>query len=205
MFYKRRRVKVEVDGIVYNSMQEAADALGCNPWNISDAFKTGTCQWHGHKLKRFDGKYADVIESKNKMGDKKPGRKGCKIVCTTTGEMFDSIARVAENCDTTSWYIGLNLAKNGRYTDKKGNIYIKQADMNNTSKISETIKQRIEAKNKVNTLSNTTSNFVSSKSTTINKLSELDAAALRNVTINMVQNKNYNEATVLLNILRNNI
>ena len=201
----RKEVEIEVDGVMYDSITKAAEVLGCKPYNITDAFRSGKNNWKGHILKRFDGKYKNSKRIHVRYSNNiKNRRGGCKIVCLTTGKTFSSIKSLADVCDgATSWTIGLNLAKYGKYVDRKGNVYIKQSDVDNAPSISNIVKKRINEK--INNKSVTHIDIVKAISTnkSNSNLSESDEKALGIVTSNLVQAGKYNEASILLNILRN--
>lgn len=195
--YKMKKVKVEIDGHIYDSLTEGANAMGWKLWNLADALRFGKKELHGHSIKRLDDKYTKVLINKQVKKDGRGSNRSCPVLCTTTGETFRSISEAADNCNANSWTMGLKMAKAGKFIDSKGREYIRQKDANYTREYPTQTPnmQHIITKHSIRTTNKIASN----------KLSETDTTALRNVTINMIQNKQYNEATTLLNILKNNI
>lgn len=213
MTYKCKRVKVEVDGKIYNSIASAAEAIGCQSYNISDTFRLGRTEYKGHTIRRFDGKYDDLIEAKkrgqsvNSFYNQNYKDKSRGVINTTTGEVFRSIAKAAESCNVQTWIMGLQLAKAGKFVDSKGNVFMKKSRYFELKREKE--KELTEYKASVinsthkslSTSSSLTSTLSSIKTGTT--LSESDEKALTTVTAGLVESGKYNEAVVLLNILRN--
>lgn len=205
MFFKKRRVKVKIDGKIYDSMSEGAEAMGWKLWNLADALRFGKSEYQGHAIERLDGKYdklklTKTIKSTNKSY--RTSARSCPVICTTTGEVFRSITEAADHCNLSAWTMGLKMAKAGKFIDKEGNEYIRQKDANYSREYpsqTPTLDRQISKythKNKENIVQK---QIVKSESS----LNMSDENALRIITSNMVKNKQYNEASVLLNILKN--
>lgn len=114
--------KVRINNKIYNTISEAAKAIGSFQQNLGLALKLGRSNYKGYTIEKIDSNTVnEVIKSK-----KKGQYKGCPVTCITTNEKFDSIQAVANKLNLNAWTIGLKMAKAGKFIDKEGNEYIRE-------------------------------------------------------------------------------
>lgn len=112
--------KVSINNKIYNTISEAAKAIGCFQQNLGLALKRGQTNYKGYTIKKLDNTSNSITHSKNKRSY------GCPVTCTTTNEKFNSIQAVADKLNLNAWTIGLKMEKAGKFVDKNGNEYIRE-------------------------------------------------------------------------------
>lgn len=112
--------KVSINNKIYNSLSEAAKAIGCFQQNLGLALKHGQRTYKGYNIKKLDIPAEPI---KHKRGKR---TSGCPVTCITTNEKFNSIQAVANKLKLNAWTIGLKMEKAGKFVDKNGNEYVRE-------------------------------------------------------------------------------
>ena len=114
--------KVSINNKIYNTISEAAKAIGCFQQNLGLALKKGQTTYKGYNINKVidDDKPIECSKSKSKR------TVGCPVTCITTNEKFNSIQAVANKLNLNAWTIGLKMEKAGKFVDKDGNEYIRE-------------------------------------------------------------------------------
>lgn len=119
-----RKVTVYVDGEKFNTVKDAAHAIGASPMYLSNAIHAGKTVIKDHIIS------VEETSLITRKAPEKCGREGIPVYCTTTGEVFESISAAAKTLGINSWTMGLKMHTAGKFIDKNGNEYIREKPIN---------------------------------------------------------------------------
>lgn len=114
--------KVRINNKIYNTISEAAKAIGSFQQNLGLALKLGKSNYKGYTIEKIDNNKINTVIKNTRKGK----YQGCPVTCITTNEKFASIQAVANKLNLNAWTIGLKMAKAGKFIDKEGNEYIRE-------------------------------------------------------------------------------
>lgn len=125
----KKVVPVIVDGQPYASCAEAERKLGLAACVISHALKRGKKSVCNHIIEPV---YPSMI---------KPTNKTVKVVCVTTGVVYDKLGEAAKAANADQWTMSKKMETAGGYIDINGNEYRRLTPMKTKNKYTNTGKK----------------------------------------------------------------
>lgn len=112
--HTRKGIPVLIDGVPYKNCAEAERAIGCGISSVSDALRRGAKYVCGHRVEAI---YPSMIGKQHKSSKK------VKVICVTTGEIYDSITEAARAAKVDDWTMSKKMEAAGSLIDANGNEY----------------------------------------------------------------------------------
>jgi len=196
----KRCVKIRVDNEVFDSIKDAADFLGVNPWKITDTLRFGKDEVNGYHIERVDNRsYPTRMSIKTKpiktsVKSIYSNRKGRSqvVFCSETGRKFNSIKEAAEYLRITPWTLGFNFKTHGKYIGRDGNEY--------TLTKPETKRETLTLFNYKDAEEKSSEKTIAPIQTIVSK-TQSDESILKNVTIDLINKSQYSAAMAILNAI----
>lgn len=120
----KRAIPVIVDGVQYNSCNDAEKALGLPPCVIAKTLRENRNKYNGHTVERAPR----GINTTRKTG----------VICTTTGETWDSIAGASRAIGCDDWTMSKKMESSGYFIDLRGRTYKRLKPMSTTKSYKDT-------------------------------------------------------------------
>lgn len=120
----KRGIPVIVDGVQYNSCNDAEKALGLPPCVIARTLRENRTKYNGHSVERAPR----GINSTRKIG----------VICTTTGETWDSISGASRAIGCDDWTMSKKMESSGYFIDLYGRTYKRLKPMSTTKTYKDT-------------------------------------------------------------------
>lgn len=114
-----RKIPVLVDGVACNSIADAEKLCGFPVNTLAKPLRKGIKIYKGHTIEY-------VLPSQK---DKYKSTKAVKVLCVTTGVIYDKLCDAAKAAGAYQWTMSKKMEASGGYIDKNGNEYVRLSPM----------------------------------------------------------------------------
>lgn len=209
-----KKVQIKINGTVYPSIKEATKSMGWNTFALQNAISKGKTTCKGVPFERIEQTKDTYSTTESTTKARNFKKQSCPVLCTTTGKIYNTITKAAKAAGVPMWTMSVKMAGAGKFIDKEGNEYIRQKPMKKrserdygkqTSKITRVLTRKYHKNpEKIQGLVITK---VEQSVPTITKnmnLSTEEKECLTFFAKTSLDNKDYQKASCLLNILARN-